>query len=260
MKAPSNIEEYKNWLRNQYNVPIDPEYKVYYESVTSRMKVGFEASTIWQEISTNLREFNDEYYIKTDHHLLLYNNIPNVFIKPFTSFIEKTYRKNIIENENWPSPPLHGWSGPPNWFQNTNDLVRTFFTVKYLDGVEFLIDKITARCKSRSIDTDVKYRASDEGYYAAHLYLYYPIDIPARNGSAEGIDVSVEVQITTQLQEVIRRLLHKYYEVKRIEQGDRQIPWQWDYKSQEFLPNYLGHILHYIEGMIMEARRRSGEQ
>ncbi len=32
--------------------------------------------------------------------------------------------------------------------------------------------------------------------------------------------------------------------------------WQWDYKCDEFLPNYLGHIIHYIEGMIMEVRDR----
>lgn len=34
------------------------------------------------------------------------------------------------------------------------------------------------------------------------------------------------------------------------------IKWQWDYESDEFIPNYLGHILHYIEGMIMEVRKR----
>ena len=30
--------------------------------------------------------------------------------------------------------------------------------------------------------------------------------------------------------------------------------WQWNYKSDEFAANYLGHILHYVEGMIIEIR------
>ncbi len=32
--------------------------------------------------------------------------------------------------------------------------------------------------------------------------------------------------------------------------------WQWDYKGDEFATNYLGHILHYVEGMIMDVRER----
>ena len=64
----------------------------------------------------------------------------------------------------------------------------------------------------------------------------------------------VEIQITTQLQEVIRRLLHKYYERQRSGRSTSDLKWQWDYKSDEFAANYLGHILHYVEGMIMDVR------
>ena len=62
------------------------------------------------------------------------------------------------------------------------------------------------------------------------------------------------MQITTQLQEVIRKLLHKHYESRRKRTTPDELKWQWDYKSDEFSANYLGHILHYIEGMIMEVR------
>lgn len=34
------------------------------------------------------------------------------------------------------------------------------------------------------------------------------------------------------------------------------VAWQWQYRGDQFVPNYLGHILHYIEGMIMEVRER----
>ncbi len=61
--------------------------------------------------------------------------------------------------------------------------------------------------------------------------------------------------MTTQLQEVIRRLLHTYYEDKRQSKKE-QTKWQWNYNSDEFSANYLGHILHYVEGMIMEVREK----
>jgi hypothetical protein len=60
------------------------------------------------------------------------------------------------------------------------------------------------------------------------------------------------------LQEVLRKLLHKYYEEKRKREKREDISWQWDYKSEEFAVNYLGHILHYIEGLILEVRDRPG--
>ncbi|GAI51334.1 unnamed protein product [marine sediment metagenome] len=55
-------------------------------------------------------------------------------------------------------------------------------------------------------------------------------------------------------------MLHKYYEEtrKRLEKED--IKWQWNYKSDEFVANYLGHILHYVEGMIMEIREKQKEE
>jgi len=74
------------------------------------------------------------------------------------------------------------------------------------------------------------------------------------------IKISIELQITTQLQEVIRKLLHNYYEERRIRLKEEDLKWQWDYRSDEFATNYLGHILHYIEGMIMDIREKQEEK
>ncbi len=68
----------------------------------------------------------------------------------------------------------------------------------------------------------------------------------------------VEIQVTTQLQEVLRKILHVVYERTRMISDDNQIPWQWRYKDDDFFINYLGHMLHNIEGLIMEIRRRQG--
>lgn len=93
-----------------------------------------------------------------------------------------------------------------------------------------------------------------EGHYAGHVDFCPVFRIPNVEWETESVAVGVEIQVTTQLQELIRNLLHKHYEARRIGAvPDR--PWQWDYESTEFAANYLGHILHYIEGMIVDVRQ-----
>jgi len=85
-------------------------------------------------------------------------------------------------------------------------------------------------------------------------------EIPKFPYDTERVVVSLEIQITTQLQEVIRRLLHKYYESRRMDMEEEESKWQWNYRSDEFVANYLGHILHYVEGMIVEVRERQKKE
>jgi hypothetical protein len=182
---------------------------------------------------------------------------PNIYIKPFDSFLLKTYRKNILDNKNWPQEPQGGWTLPANWYSKIHDVIRTSIAVKYLDGVEFLMGKIGSFCSEKGAKCDPSLEAREEGYYAAHLNIWRNFEIPKYPWDTERIDVSVELQITTQLQEAIRNLLHKYYEENRkLPKNTDVAKWQWNYKSEEFSVAYLGHILHYVEGMIMEIREK----
>jgi hypothetical protein len=52
-------------------------------------------------------------------------------------------------------------------------------------------------------------------------------------------------------------MLHLHYEKRREQRaGPESDAWKWDYKSDEFSTNYLGHILHYLEGVIVEIRNK----
>jgi len=71
----------------------------------------------------------------------------------------------------------------------------------------------------------------------------------------------LEIQVTTQIKDVIKGLLHKYYEVSRTTSRVPSIEeMSWNYRNEEFIATYLGHILHYVEGMIIEVRDRSHDQ
>lgn len=257
---PQNVCEYKKWLKEKHGIDITERIKNNYESVTNKIKSGLEKSDIWIQLNKSLQDYNDEYLLKTKYDLLIKADGIKIEEKPFVSFISKTYRKNILENKLWPESPKDGWILPNNWYTKINDIVRSLIIVKYLDGVEFLIDKIKHLCEQCGTECKAHLEAKEEGYYAAHLYLKQEFEIPKIDWDTERINVSVEIQITTQLQENIRKLLHKYYDERRERIAEEEIKWQWNYKNDEFIANYLGHILHYVEGMIMEIREKQKEK
>lgn len=247
-------EEYKKWLKDGQGVDINNIIENNYESVTMKIKDQFERSKFWVDLTNDLKRMDQSYYINTKgYNLFMSAQPPEILIKSFDSFLLKTYRKNILENKNWPNEPAGGWILPINWYSNINDIIRTAFVVKYIDGVEYMTNELEAYCEKYSLSHKVHFEARDEGYYAAHLYTRQVFEVPNVQWDTELINVSIELQVTTQLQDVIRRLLHKYYEDNR-KKVERDEKWQWNYKSDEFAANYLGHILHYVEGMIIEIR------
>lgn len=259
-EKPKDIDEYKEWLKKEHKIEILDRTETDYESVTSKIKTDFEKSDFWIQLTEDLKEFDSDYESTTGYALLTPRFEPELYIKPFDSLLLKTFRKDILENKKWPDEPEGGWHFPDNWYSKINDIIRTLFVVKYLDGVGFMRDQIKFICKQQSLQYQISLEASEEGYYAAHLYTKQEFEIPGVDWDTEKVKVSIEIQITTQLQEVIRKLLHKYYEERRKRVEEEDIKWQWNYESDEFATNYLGHILHYIEGMVMEIREKQKEE
>ena len=260
-KKPKNIDEYKKWLEEKYKSKVSYETQKSYDSVTNRIKLDLEESNFWTQLKKNLREFNGDYLTETGYNLLTNPEFePVLHVKPFESLLLKTFRKNILENKNWPEKPTEGWVLPDNWYTKINDIIRTLLEVKYLDGVEFMIVKIKSICEEQGMKCKVSYQATEVGYYAAHLYIVNEFEVPKIHWGTERINVLAEIQITTQIQEVIRKLLHKYYEETRRSIEKKNIKWQWNYKNDEFSANYLGHILHYTEGIIMHIRDKQKEK
>jgi len=165
-------------------------------------------------------------------------------------------------NKDFPNKPSHqdGWVLPNRIDGRIKDIVRTWFVVKYLDGVEFLADKTAELARAHHVNCDISHEAREEGYYAYHLNIHCPFEIPTLTWETERITVPVEFQVWTQLQEDIRKLLHEHYERRRVQPDTPASKWQWDYRSDEFATNYLGHILHYVEGMIVDIREKQRGQ
>ena len=105
---PKNIIEYKNWLEKEHGFEVSERTRTYYESVTSKVRQDFEKSGLWIQLTDNLEEYDSEYLLKTGYHLFMPFHAPKVYIKPFDAFLLKTFRKNILENENYPNKPNGG--------------------------------------------------------------------------------------------------------------------------------------------------------
>jgi hypothetical protein len=255
-KKPETAEAYCEWLRGTHEISINERYRSYYDSVVLKVRMDFEKSGFWARLIDELSDYDQEYQLKHGYQLFMPKFTPELQTKSFESFLLKTFRKNILDNTKWPDEPDGGWFLPVNWLSRINDVIRTLFVVKYLDGVDFLRSKIENLCHDKNMPCETHVEAREEGYYAVHLYSRCSFEVPKIDWDTEDVDFSVEIQITTQLQEVIRRLLHKYYENRRRAIVKPEEKWQWNYRSEEFGANYLGHILHYVEGMIMDIREK----
>lgn len=254
MDKPKNEKEFVKWLKTELGYDINDKYKFYFETVVNQLKVDFENCDFWLKLLNELAEINDRYLVNKKVHLLIPNNKPKVFVKSLDSVIIKAYRKNILNNEYFPKPPNSGWVTPDNWFESINDIVRTTITVKYLDGVQFILNELGILAEIFGLSFDSSFEAREEGYYAAHSGIIKEFSIPDINFTPTKVKLNIEIQVTTQIQEIIKTLLHKHYEEKRRIELPKDYKWQWDHKSPEFIPNYLGHIVHYVEGMIIEIR------
>lgn len=251
------MEEYKSWLSEKHGAEISKLTEAHYQRVALKVRSDFEASAFWCAVKENLREFHDQYLLQTEYPLLVNESeTPPLITKPFNSFLLKTFRRNILENSRWPNPPEGGWITPKNWLESANDVVRTCLMVKYLDGVEFLISSIKDLAAGHNLESQDQFKAGVDGYYAAHLYVRHDFEIPPIGFDTQKISMKIEIQVTSQLQEVIRTLLHRHFENRRDKPTESRPTWQWDYRGTEFATNYLGHILHYVEGMIMDVRDR----
>ncbi len=256
---PGNLEEYKDWLRRKCGDFIEQSARNQYCVVADSMKKQFEMCKFWQRLRESLRGFDSGYRLLTGYDLMVTHDV-ELCVKTFDSFLDKTFRKNIIHNSRWPEPPEGGWVTPVNrWYDCMSDIVRTRLSVKYLDGVEYLVSRIKDLCSETNTGVEDHWEARDDGYYAVHVNVREKFLVPGPTWEDQELRTAVELRIATQVQELVQTLLHRYYEERRVTPVREQTgKWQWEYENDEFAAAYLGHILHYVEGMMVEIRDKSG--
>lgn len=254
MGEKPSYDNYFRWVRDHHKVTINDGDKKYYYKLCKIIQEEFKSSPFWKDLISNFKNYEIKYLSNTSYELGILNFKPDLEIKKFDSVLLKSYRKNVQFNKNWPEEPVNGWILPDNFFK-INDTVRTTLIVRYLDGIEFMVGIIEDLSKVHGLKFEKHYEARNEGYYAVHTYLEDVFEVPEKSGyGTEDIRVKIEIQITTQLKEVIRTIIHEYYSDRRVKIQKVNMEWAWKYEKEEFSVNYLGHMLHYLEGVIMNLR------
>jgi len=181
-QKPEFPEPYCNWLHDKHGKKIDGATKSNYNHVATQIKEEFEKSPFWLTFLDRFRSYQDEYSEKRGGYgLYPYGFSPVLDVKKYDNFFHKTYRKNCLHNKAYPNSPESGWILPGSWYSQVNDIVRTTVVVKYLDGLDFMLNKILDLCNElgvpeehRRFDREVK----SAGYYAIHFYIQQSFQIP----------------------------------------------------------------------------------
>jgi hypothetical protein len=259
---PEFGSEYLRWLDETLEVSnLDAQERLY-GKVASEIADHFEKSAFWEQVLEKVKDVDVQYKLKNKHYLINGSDAIKIKIKPWQSFLLKTYRKNILNNSNWPASPEEGWCTPETWFELIRDVARTSVIVKYIDGVPLILDGLREIATKHALAHEAELISRQDGYYSAHFVCSTDCNLTTVDWKSVTKHVSLEIQVTTQIKEVIKTLLHSFYEDKRgeISTIGKSKDVSWDYTSDEFKASYLGHMLHYVESMIIEVRDKKESQ
>ena len=253
-RHPETLEGLKE-LFLQKGEEYGEAHEAYYERESNRLVTEFKNTGFWTEFGIRLDHLSERRQLEGEFPVLAHGREPAVIEpKPWDSLLDKCYRKNVLENEVFPNSPPEGWITEKNWLDRIHDVVRTTVVVRYMDDIFTVAKLLQEVAADEGIEIDVNFKARNEGYYAVH------VSVPMRLQYAESgweplfANIQVEIQLCTQIQEVIRSLTHVFYMKRRVRPREPGHEWQWNCESDEFVPNYLGHMLQYADGMIMNSR------
>lgn len=213
----------------------------------------------FRQLEADLRKWEHAEREATGAPLLMTLSAPQLLQKPYTSVANKCFRKNCLTNPAFPEAPTGGWIAPTDIYRRINDLIRGTLVCKYVDGPAKLAELLHSRAKALGLTSRYDAESREEGYYAYHFYVSIPVGIFQPDADLTVIDtpLQVELQISTQLQEVMRKVTHDFYEDSR----DKSVPddgkWKWEIDSNRFRAGYVSHTLHLLESIIVQLRNES---
>lgn len=255
MNKPMSLNEYIEWAKAEIDCQFhDHRIESLYETNMTNIFNAVSQHQFFVDFSNRAAQWESSYKEKTKSDLFMHNNDPELVIKPYKSVVEKTYRQNVLWNKGFPKPPREGWFNHQNVFHRLNDLVRGSMVCRFIDGPAFVANTIQEYANEYGLACRQYSQERDDGYYAFHVYISFPVTVFDLHWNKSTINTEIEIQVTTQLQEVLRSLTHKFYETQRLQASDEGGKWKWDFSSSRFKVGYLSHTLHLLESVILESR------
>ena len=139
-----------------------------------------------------------------------------------------------------------------NGVPRLNDLVRTRIRCRFVEGVEFLANKLVEHLRNHSVEPERSREGRIQGYFAQHIT--FPYSLVYRVGGATSVAVvNVEVQVATELSSRVWEATHSIYEDSRSGKDD-PAEWQWNPRDPRYVSRQLGHTIHLADGLLSQLR------
>jgi hypothetical protein len=254
MVKPATLDEYRDWARATLSIDYDlARIKARYDTNIQTALNTIQKSSFWLTLPALLDQRKTEHDARTGAAMLMSREV-NLEAKPYSSSIDKSFRHNILWNRRFPEEPKDGWATPDSWYMLFDDLIRSTIVCKFIDGPGIIAMALSERAMQTGLECHYSPRANERGYYAFHHYTKFPMEIADADFNPRPVNLTLELQLTTQLQEVLRELTHPLYERARLTSEPRDDKWKWEYENPKFQTSYLGHTLHLIEAIIIQVR------
>ena len=264
VEKPKTVEQFKKYILQKCKptVGFGTRFEQNYISNQQTLFNELKESGFWEALLKSLKELDVKYQKKhMNLDLIPYLNQIELKKKKVNSVINKTFRINILKN--FPVESEDSFKEfvlPENIFEKINDIIRTEIIVKYIDGIDLILQSINKLAEKYHYEINVEVKSKEVGYYAKHIYLSYNANIVDFEFNPKRIQWTFEIQIRTQLQDTIKSILHKDYEKDRIgsEIQPESCDWRWKFRTSKFVTNYIGHILHFFDGIIVQIKDKGG--
>lgn len=233
------------------------QLKLYYEGTVTQIDLFVNNCEFWNEFKKKYTNYDSIYLEKFGSQLWARDQErpQSLNKKTYDSFINKLFRLSILEKKINDIETLKQYLSINHWPSIINDHVRTQLIVKFLDGSIYLEEVLSNLASYYNLKFKSEFKSKERGYHAIHCYVDIPMSLSDINYSPASHIISFEIQISTQLQEMIYQITHPFYETQRVElTNQKEMPWQWDYDKQEFAVGHIGHIIQYLEGTLVNMR------
>jgi hypothetical protein len=252
---PDTVEKYIEWAKDPLGVDFaDAATKKLYETNLVIALNSTQETDFYKQFSAHIERYDAEYRGLHEAALLMATPDLRLEKKPYSSAVDKSFRKNVLWNRRFPKPPEDGWITPENWYFALGDVLRGTIVCKFIDGPEFLAERLRGFGEELGLECGSYSQDRDEGYYAYHFNTTLHMVLTDEHWADRPHKLTLEVQLTTQLQEVLRELTHPHYQAHRSDPRPDRHRWKWEHGSNRFRAGYLGHALHLLEAIVVEIR------
>jgi hypothetical protein len=246
----------EDWLGDLAKVRPDVLLPGYWANLATNCAGWAEELSVgpfWTEAKHRLDQWRTEYRTATDGDLLSQPGLPNFTSKSESSIRGKLFRR-CKQDGDYLQKAIEE-KGPP--IPRLGDLVRTRIACRYIDGVEFLANRMLDLAEEMKLTRSRRREGRIEGYFAQHVTVHQEV-IFRLAGHGELTKIVCEIQIASEMATRMWEAAHPLYEGTRGNGADPE-DWQWKPIDPRFISNQLGHMIHLADGLLVQLRQSTAK-